>query len=111
KFLRGVFSDKLAAMAEMLALVTGWDITADELSETAQRIVTAKKLYNVRQGWTPAEDTLPERFFTDRLGNGASAGAILDRARLGELIAAYNTPRGWSVDGYPRRENERQSMS
>jgi aldehyde:ferredoxin oxidoreductase len=101
KFLRGVFDDKRAAMAEMLALVTGWDVTSAELAETAQRIVTAKKWYNVRQGWTPAEDTLPERFLSEELLGGASAGAILGRERLRELISAYNTARGWSVDGFP----------
>jgi aldehyde:ferredoxin oxidoreductase len=104
KFLRGVFSDKLAAMAEMLELVTGWNVTADELAETAERIIAAKKWYNIRQGWTPAEDTLPERFLSEALQGGASAGALLSREQLQELIAAYNTARGWSVEGFPREE-------
>jgi aldehyde:ferredoxin oxidoreductase len=101
KFLRGVFADKLAAMAEMLELVTGWNVTASELAETAERIVTAKKQYNIRQGWTPAEDTLPERFLSEALPDGASAGARLSRDNLQTLIAAYNTARGWSFDGFP----------
>src|SRR5690606_5873653 len=63
KFLRGVFEDRRAAMAEMLSLVTGWDVTSAELARTAERIVAAKKWYNIRQGWTPDEDTLPRRFF------------------------------------------------
>ena len=33
----------------------------------AQRIVTAKKLFNIREGWTPAEDTLPPRFLSQAL--------------------------------------------
>jgi aldehyde:ferredoxin oxidoreductase len=37
KFLRGVFEDFHAETAEMLHYVTGWDITADELRETARR--------------------------------------------------------------------------
>lgn len=100
KFLRGVFEDRLAEMARMLELVTGWDVTADELAETAQRIVTAKKWYNIRQGWTPAEDTLPRRFFSEKLAGGASGGAVLSENRLGEMIQAYNTARGWSPDGW-----------
>ena len=39
KFLRGVFEDFYAEAAEMLRSVTGWDVTADELRETAGRIV------------------------------------------------------------------------
>src|SRR4051812_17716216 len=58
KFLRGVFADFYAESADMLRYVTGWDATADELRRTAQRIVAAKKLFNIRAGWTPEEDTL-----------------------------------------------------
>src|SRR5205807_2556141 len=61
KFLRSVFDDLYAEAADLLARVTGWDVTADELRGAARRIVTAKKLYNLREGWTPAEDTLPRR--------------------------------------------------
>jgi aldehyde:ferredoxin oxidoreductase len=93
--------DKLAAMAEMLNLVTGWDVTVDELRETAQRIVTAKKLFNIRQGWTPAEDTLPDRFFAQPLADGPRAGSTLSRDRFHRLINAYNQARGWSSDGWP----------
>ena len=35
KFLRGVFDDFHAETAAMLRSVTGWDVTADELRETA----------------------------------------------------------------------------
>lgn len=101
KFLRGVFADKFAEMAEMLRLVTGWDLTAEELQQTARHIVDLKKQYNIEQGWTPAEDTLPERFLTSALSEGASAGAALPRERLERLIRAYNLQRGWSAEGYP----------
>ena len=53
KFLRGVFVDFFAEAAEMLNLVTGWDVTADELRATARRIVTAKKHFNILCGWQP----------------------------------------------------------
>ncbi len=100
KFLRGVFEDKMAAMAEMLHLVTGWDVTVDELRTTAGRITTAKKWYNIRQGWTPVEDTLPQRFLSEPLPDGASQGASISRERLESLIRAYNLARGWTEDGW-----------
>src|SRR5262249_1949319 len=65
KFLRGIFTDLLAESAELLARVTGWNVSAEELRTVAQRIVTAKKLFNIREGWTAAEDTLPSRFFSE----------------------------------------------
>jgi aldehyde:ferredoxin oxidoreductase len=61
KFLRGVFDDFYAESAVMLGAVTGWDVSGDELRETARGIVAAKREFNLRAGWTPAEDTLPDR--------------------------------------------------
>jgi aldehyde:ferredoxin oxidoreductase len=99
KFLRGIFTDLYAETADMLACVTGWNLTAAELRETARRIVTAKKLYNLREGWTPAEDTLPPRFLGEALAVGASRPAALPRERLEEMIQAYYAARGWDRDG------------
>ncbi len=99
KFLRGVFDDKRGEIAEMLHDVTGWDVTVDELEATAERIVTAKKWFNIRQGWTPEEDRLPNRFYQDALPEGVSQGAVLDRAQMQSMIEDYNRKRGWSPTG------------
>ena len=74
-------------------------MTADELRQTAKRIVTAKKLYSVREGWTPAEDTLPRRFLSEGLPDGAAPGAALPRERLAAMVRAYYAQRGWTSDG------------
>lgn len=99
KFLRGVFTDLFAESAGLLALVTGWNVTADELRTVARRIVTAKKLYNLREGWTPAEDTLPPRFLEHGIPAGAGREAVLPRERLQEMIQAYYAARGWDRQG------------
>jgi aldehyde:ferredoxin oxidoreductase len=95
KFLRGVFADFYAEAAEMLAKVTGWNVTAAELRETAKRIVATKREFNVMAGWTPEEDTLPDRFLDTPLPNDPAA--ILTRERLRELVAEYHRQRGWAV--------------
>jgi aldehyde:ferredoxin oxidoreductase len=93
KFLRGVFQDFYAEAAEMLRSVTGWDVTASELHETARRIVSAKRQFNLLAGWTPEEDTLPERFLNTPLPNDPAAS--LSRERLAELVGEYHRQRGW----------------
>jgi aldehyde:ferredoxin oxidoreductase len=98
KFLRGVFNDFFGEAAEMLRLVTGWDVSADELRETAARIITAKKRFNILAGWTPAEDTLPERILNQPLPDDDRAQLSLER--LASLVEAYNTARGWTPEGY-----------
>jgi aldehyde:ferredoxin oxidoreductase len=97
KFLRGVFSDFFTESAEMLRLVTGWEAAAEELRQTAGRIVAAKKRFNMLAGWTPAEDTLPERILRQPLPEDARAQ--LSPARHRALIEAYNLARGWTADG------------
>jgi aldehyde:ferredoxin oxidoreductase len=99
KFLRGVFPDLFAESADLLRHVTGWDVTADELRTGARRIVTLKKLYNQREGWTAAEDTLPERFLSEGLPAGTEADARLPQERLTAMVRAYYAERGWSADG------------
>jgi aldehyde:ferredoxin oxidoreductase len=93
KFLRGVFEDFHAETAEMLRYVTGWDVTAAELRETARRIVAAKRQFNLLAGWTPTEDTLPERFLNTPLSSDSDA--LLSRQSLEDLVTEYHRQRGW----------------
>jgi aldehyde:ferredoxin oxidoreductase len=97
KFLRGVFADFYTESAELLAAVTGWDASADELRTIARRVVNARKCLNQREGWTRAEDTLPPRLLSD--APEAPGAPFLPRARLEAMIAAYYRDRGWSADG------------
>jgi aldehyde:ferredoxin oxidoreductase len=103
KFLRGVFENFYQESAEMLEMVTGWKVNAEELKETAQRIVTARKWFNIRAGWQPAEDTLPDRFFSESLADDDRAR--MSRADLQESIRAYYRHRGWSDDGWIQEDH------
>ena len=93
KFLRGVFEDFYSEASEMLNLVTGWNTTADELRETARRIVHTKRQFNLQSGWTPEEDTLPDRFLDKALESDPAA--TLSREQLGSLVTEYHRQRGW----------------
>jgi aldehyde:ferredoxin oxidoreductase len=99
KFLRGVFTDLYAESAELLRRVTGWDVTAEELRAASRRVVSAKKLYNEREGWTAAEDTLPRRFLGEGLALAGGGEATLPRRRLEAMVAAYYAARGWDEAG------------
>jgi len=101
KFLRGVFEDPFPDWAELLAPVTGWDVTGDELRRTARRIVVAKRLYNLREGWTRAEDWLPERFLGEPLELSSGREATLSPERLRGMIDSYYERRGLAADGRP----------
>jgi aldehyde:ferredoxin oxidoreductase len=101
KFLRGVFTSPFDEWAALLAAVTGWDVTSQELRATARRIVAAKRAYNVREGWQPADDWLPGRLLSEPLTLPSGREARLTPERLRAMIAAYYQARGLDADGYP----------
>ncbi|HUC23970.1 MAG TPA: aldehyde ferredoxin oxidoreductase C-terminal domain-containing protein [Streptosporangiaceae bacterium] len=101
KFLRGVFTDPFEEWAALLAAVTGWDITGAELHDAARRIVLAKRLYNIREGWQPEDDWLPERLLTESVFMPSGREATLTGTRLRTMIDAYYEARGLTSDGHP----------
>jgi aldehyde:ferredoxin oxidoreductase len=101
KFLRGVFTDPFAEWAALLADVTGWDLTAGELRATAERIVMAKRAYNIREGWQPGDDWLPDRLLNEPVTLPSGRVAALTADRLRAMIDAYYRRRGLSPDGRP----------
>jgi aldehyde:ferredoxin oxidoreductase len=101
KFLRGVFAEPYTEWAHLLAMVTGWDVTGAELAATARRIVLAKRLFNLREGWQPADDWLPERFLAEPLRVASGRPAVLTADRLRAMIDGYYAARGLDADGRP----------
>ena len=101
RFLRGVFDEPFDEWARLLELVTGWDVTGDELRATAQRIVLAKRAYNLREGWQPEDDWLPERFLSEELPVASGRTAALTPATLRSMVDAYWAARGLDAHGRP----------
>jgi aldehyde:ferredoxin oxidoreductase len=101
KFLRGVFTDPFGEWAALLASVTGWDVTDSELRATARRIVLAKRVYNIREGWQPSDDWLPDRLLNEPLTLPSGRVATLTAERLRAMIDAYYQKRGLDLAGRP----------
>ena len=99
KFLRKAFNDLYVESADIYEHVTGWPMTADELMQAGERINNLKKLFNIREGWTRADDTLPPRALEEKLPDGVAEGVGLPREELDLMIAAYYRARGWNDDG------------
>ena len=70
----------------------------ERISPSVQRINNLKKLFNIRAGWTPEEDVLPERFLREELSDDAQAS--ISSQHLQDAVEAYNLGRGWSAEGW-----------
>jgi aldehyde:ferredoxin oxidoreductase len=99
KFVRKCFDDLYEEAAEMYRLVTDWSMTGEELKQAGERINNLKKLFNIRAGWTRADDTLPARCLDEPLADGPGAGERLTREELDLMIGGYYAARGWTGDG------------
>ncbi len=101
KFLRGVFTDPFTEWAGLLSAVTGWEVSGGELRETARRIVMAKRVYNIREGWQPADDWLPDRLLNEPLSLPSGRVATLTADRLRTMVDSYYNMRGLDPEGHP----------
>jgi aldehyde:ferredoxin oxidoreductase len=99
KFLRGVFDDPFTEWARLLSLVTGWNLDADELHDAARRIVRAKRAFNLREGATAADDTLPDRMLRTPLELASGRTVTLTAERLQTMINGYYVARGLDAAG------------
>jgi len=101
KFLRGVFTEPFGEWAALLSAVTGWDVDGDELRQAARRIVMAKRAFNIREGWRPEDDWLPERLLSEPVELASGRVATLTPERLRGMIDGYYAARGLDSEGRP----------
>jgi len=99
KFLRKAFHDFYQESAQVYTMITGWAMAPEELKRSGERINDLKKLFNIREGWTRADDTLPPRVLQEKLPTGVVAGVGLSREDLDYMIAGYYRARDWTEDG------------
>jgi aldehyde:ferredoxin oxidoreductase len=66
--------------------------------------VLAKRLFNAREGWTPDDDWLPDRFLSESLELDSGRTATLSPQRLRKMIDAYYVARGLDLEGMPSSE-------
>jgi len=94
------FGASLEEYAELLSGATGELHTPQGLKEIGERIYLTERFYNARNGFTRADDDLPDRFFSEAgtEGEGIDVPAI-DRARFGEELTKYYRIRGLRDDG------------
>jgi aldehyde:ferredoxin oxidoreductase len=100
KFLRKCFADFYSEGAELLSKVTGWNCSGTELRRTGERIHTLKKLFNIREGWRPEHDWLPQRLLCETLPTGVAQGIGLTGDELREMIQGYYKAREWDESGF-----------
>jgi len=94
----------LTQLSELVNAATGWQMDGSDLLKTADRTLTNFRLFNLREGLTAADDTLPQRFYQPKT-DGVLADKPLDPAKMEAAKRYYYTLMGWDENtGVPKEE-------
>ena len=85
-------------LAELFSCVTGTTWTAESLFEAGDRIWNLERLFNIREGFTHKDDTLPPRLLDEPMPEGPAKGQVVE---LDRLLDDYYRTRQWNSNGIP----------
>jgi aldehyde:ferredoxin oxidoreductase len=105
KFARGTFYKEMPDMAKLYSLVTGYDMSPEELKKAGERINTIARVINIREGLGRKDDTLPWKVMNMPIpDDGPVKGAFVSQEELDLLLDDYYDSRGWTLEGVPKTE-------
>ncbi len=87
-------------LVKVLNLVTGWNFSKEDFLKTGERIFNLKRMYNIREGISRKDDTLPPRILIHPRGGGAKDNLPY----LNKMLNEYYQIRGWDEFGIPTEE-------
>jgi len=99
------FGTTLEHIRPILTAATGIDLDDAALVRVGERIWNLERVWNLRAGFTAADDTLPKRMLEEAIPSGPAAGQV---NRLSEMLPEYYRERGWSPAGEPSAQKLRE---
>lgn len=94
------FAQGLPEIAAMIRTGLGINWTDDEVMKIGERIWNLEREYNLKVGFTKADDTLPPRMLNEPLPEGPAKGKVNE---LGKMLGVYYKNRGWDENGVPTK--------
>jgi len=85
---------KMAHLVEIASAVTGWELSLWEMMKLGERRVNMFRCFNVREGFTPEDDWLPERMF-EPIRTGPREGSKWDKDELSTMRHLYYRIMNW----------------
>lgn len=99
------FGFTLKEVWQMINPCTGFNYrNPRELEKVGERATTLARLFNLREGFSKQDDTLPARCLTEPLASGPAKGQIVE---LDEMRSEYYQLMGWDENGIPTAEKLR----
>ncbi len=89
-------------LAWLFSAATGVEMDGDSLMKAGERIFNVEKAFNVREGIRRKDDTLPQRFFVEKVTPWGIEG--LNEAKFQAMLDEYYKFRGWDEEGIPTKK-------
>ena len=83
--------------AEMVRSVTGWEFSAVEAMRVGERVATLGRTFNMREGFTTDDDTLPKRFFSPT-PRGALKDTPINPIAFDKAVHSFYRLMGWDPE-------------
>jgi len=87
-------------LAQLLNFTTGANYTPEEAMQAAERVYNLERLFLIKAGSGPEQDTLAPRLLEEPLPEGPAKGRVVD---LDKMLPEYYQVRSWE-NGIPTRE-------
>jgi aldehyde:ferredoxin oxidoreductase len=84
--------------SQLLRAGTGLNFTPEKIDAALKGVINRDRKLNIDFGVTADQDTLPKRFTSEPLQEGASKGQVVPVKRM---VAEYYRIKGWDKDGVP----------
>ncbi len=81
---------------DLINEATGFNLSTEDMLKIGERIYNLERLFNLKAGISPDQDTLPDRFIEEEMPEGPNKGAVV---LLGKLLPEYYKVREWNEDG------------
>ncbi|MBW6485972.1 MAG: aldehyde ferredoxin oxidoreductase family protein [Syntrophobacterales bacterium] len=94
RFYRDLYSWK--ELSRIVRMTTGLGWGKEEIGKFANHVLSLCRAFNLREGMTPDDDSLPERFHNEPL---PESGNAIAKADLKRMIGDYYRLRGWDEQG------------
>jgi len=91
-------------IARLASAATGWKLSVDDMKVIGERIWNLIRMFNVREGLTRKDDTIPYRIANDPLKGGKADGHVVTLEDLNKMLDEYYKLRGWDKEGRPTKE-------
>jgi aldehyde:ferredoxin oxidoreductase len=95
------FALETVQYAKLLSAATGIEFTDEDMMTIGERIWNLERLYNLREGFSADDDTLPKRLLEEPMPEGPSKGRV---NMLSKMLPSYYSFRGWNSKGEPTKE-------